>query len=230
MKLKTLRKAIPYTIPVLLGYVFLGIAFGILLSSKGYHFIWAILMAVFIYAGSMQFVAIGIMTSPFHLISALVLTLTVNARHLFYGLSMIRKFKNMGKLKPYMIFSLTDETYSLLCSVEAPEGVNENKFYFMISLLNQIYWIAGCSIGGILGSLFTFNTTGIDFAMTALFTVIFIEQWERAGNHKPALIGVISSLAALILFGAQNFIIPSMIIIFAALSIFQKHMEKEGDS
>lgn len=227
MRTKALKKAIPYTIPVLLGYIFMGIAFGILLSSKGYHFLWAMMMGIFIYAGSMQFVAIGIMTSPFHLVSALILTLTVNARHLFYGLSMITKFKSMGKLKPYMIFSLTDETYSLLCSAEAPKEVDANWFYFFISFLNQLYWVIGCSIGGILGSVFIFDTTGIDFAMTALFIVIFIEQWEKTKDHKPSLIGVVASIGALWFFGAENFIIPAMIIIFLALSIFKKNMEQE---
>ena len=230
MKIMALKKAIPYTIPVLLGYIFMGIAFGILLSSKGYHFGWAILMGVFIYAGSMQFVSIGILTSPFSLVSALILTLTVNARHLFYGLSMITKYKEMKKLKPYMIFSLTDETYSLLCSVEAPPGIKKEWFYFFISLLNQIYWVVGCGIGGVVGSLFTFDSTGIDFAMTALFVVIFIDQWDSSKEHIPAITGVGISILCIFIFGAENFIIPAMIGIFLCLAIFKNKLEKGAAS
>lgn len=226
MKMRALKMAFPYTIPVMLGYIFLGIAFGILLASKGYGFGWAILISVFVYAGSMQFVAIGILTSPFNLISAIILTLSVNARHLFYGLSMITKFKDLKKLKLYMIFSLTDETYSLLCSVQAPSGVQKEWFYFFISLLNHIYWVLGSAIGGIAGSLFHFNSKGIDFAMTALFVVIFIEQWENMKVHIPALTGVFVSLLALFLFGETYFIIPSMIGIFVVLSILRKTLEK----
>lgn len=226
MKMRALKMAFPYTIPVMLGYIFLGIAFGILLGSKGYHFGWAILMSVFVYAGSMQFVAIGILTSPFNLISALILTLSVNARHLFYGLSMITKFKDLKKLKPYMIFSLTDETYSLLCSAQAPPGVEKEWFYFFISLLNHTYWIIGSGIGGIAGSLFKFNSKGIDFAMTALFVVIFIEQWENTKVHTPALVGVFGSIFSLLLIGESYFIIPSMMGIFLILSIVRRKLEK----
>ncbi|RBP64466.1 4-azaleucine resistance transporter AzlC [Alkalibaculum bacchi] len=222
MKKKALKAAFPHTIPVLMGYLFLGMAFGILVSSSGYHYIWAIIMSIFIYAGSMQFVAVGLITSEFNIIGTILITLMVNARHLFYGLSMLTRFPKMGKLKQYMIFSLTDETFSLLCSAKASDDVDDNWFYLFISLLDHFYWVLGSAIGGILGSLFTFDTTGIDFVMTSLFVVIFINQWKSTTNHKPALIGVFTSIICLILFGADNFIIPSMIGILLVLTYANK--------
>lgn len=229
MKLKALKSAFPYTIPVFMGYIFLGIAFGILLRSKGYNFGWAILMSTLVYAGSMQFVAIGILTSSFNLIAAVSMTLMVNARHLFYGLAMLDKFKAMNNKRPYMIFSLTDETFSLLSSAKPPEDVDENWFYFFISFLDQLYWVIGSAIGGILGSLFTFNTKGIDFVMTALFVVIFIEQWKSNKNHIPALIGIFASLLCLVVFGTSNFIIPSMVLILFTLTVFRKPIEMRNE-
>ena len=225
MKQKSaLRAALPHTIPVMLGYLFLGAAFGILLSSKGYHWGWAVLMSVFIYAGSMQFVAIGILTGPFLPLQAVLMTLMVNARHAFYGISMLTKLKDMGKKKPYMIFSLTDETFSLLCSSKVPEGVDKNRFLFFVSLLDQIYWVIGSAEGGIIGSLVSFNTKGIDFVMTALFTVIFVNQWEENKNHIPALIGLGTSALCLMAFGPSNFILPSMALIVLALTFLKKPM------
>ena len=218
MKTRALKAAFPHTIPVLMGYLFLGMAFGILLSSNGYHFGWAMVMSIFIYAGSMQFVAVGLLTSGFSIITTILITLMVNARHLFYGLSMLTKFNDMGNKKLYMIFSLTDETFSLLCSVMVPKDIDKNWFYLFISLLNHSYWILGSMIGGIIGSLFTFNTKGIDFVMTALFVVIFINQWESNHNHTPALIGIFAAIICLLIFGPQSFIIPSMISISLVLT------------
>lgn len=226
MKLKALRAAFPYTIPVLFGYGFLGTAFGISLCSKGYPFYLAILMSVIIFAGSMQFVAIGVLTGGFSIISTIIITLSVNARHLFYGLSMLDKFKDMGRKKPYMIFSLTDETYSLLCSLEPPAYINKNWFYFFIALLNQCYWIVGTAIGSIAGSIIPFDSTGIDFAMTALFVVIFVEQWESSKNHLPAITGLVVALICLIIFGPDNFIIFSMIGILVVLTLSRHYHEK----
>jgi len=223
---KAFKAALPYTLPVMMGYLFLGTAFGILLSGKGYHFIWAIIMSLFIYAGSMQFVAIGILTAPFQMLNAFLLTLTVNARHILYGLSMINKFKGMALKKPYMVFSLTDETYSLLCGTEPPNGIDKNWFYFFISALNHCYWIIGSAIGACAGSWLSLNAKGIDFAMTALFVVIFIEQWESTKNHISAILGAIASLACLLVFGASNFLIPSMLLIFIILILFRKPIEK----
>lgn len=224
---KVIKAAFPVTIPVMLGYLSVGIAFGLLLEKSGYNFLWATLMSIFIYAGSMQFIAIGLLTGGVGLIQIALMTLFVNIRHVFYGLSFIDKFKAMGKKKTYMIFSLTDETYSLLCSSKVPEGVDNNSFLFCIAFLDQIYWIIGTLIGSIAGSLITFNTKGMDFAMTALFVVIFIEQWFTFKNHVPVLIGIVATILSLLIFGANNLILPSMIFITAALMIFQKQIDKE---
>jgi len=225
MKTKAMKAAFPHTIPVLMGYIFMGMAFGILLRSKGYNFGWAILMSTTIFAGSMQFVAINLLTSSFNLATVVSMTLMVNARHLFYGLAMLDKFKDMEKKKAYMIFSLTDETFSLLCSAEPPPDVNKNWFYFSIALLNHLYWIIGSAIGAIIGSLISFNTKGIDFVMTALFVVIFVDQWKSSKKHIPALIGIFASILCLIIFGANKFILPSMILILIILTVFKRPLE-----
>ena len=228
MKIKAMKAAFPHTIPVLMGYIFMGMAFGILLRSKGYNFGWAILMSTSIFAGSMQFVAINLLTSSFNLAAVVSMTLMVNARHLFYGLAMLDKFKDMEKKKAYMIFSLTDETFSLLCSAEPPPNINKNWFYFSIALLNHLYWIIGSAIGAIIGSLISFNTKGIDFVMTALFVVIFVDQWKSSKNHIPALIGILASLLCLIIFGPSKFILPSMILILIILTIFKRPLERRS--
>jgi len=225
MKTKAMKAAFPHTIPVLMGYIFMGMAFGILLRSKGYNFGWAILMSTTIFAGSMQFVAINLLTSSFNLATVVSMTLMVNARHLFYGLAMLDKFKDMEKKKAYMIFSLTDETFSLLCSAEPPPDVNKNWFYFSIALLNHLYWIIGSASGAIIGSLISFNTKGIDFVMTALFVVIFVDQWKSSKKHIPALIGIFASILCLIIFGANKFILPSMILILIILTVFKRPLE-----
>lgn len=217
-KVKALKAAFPVTIPVMMGYLFIGVAYGVLMAGKGNALIWTFLMSLFVYAGSMQFVAVNFFAGPLNWAAVIIMTLMVNVRHVFYGLSMLPKFRDMGKKKPYMIFSLTDETFSLLCSANVPEGVNRNWFLFFISLLDQLYWIAGSLLGGIAGSLIPFNTKGIDFAMTALFVVIFTEQWESSKEHLPAIVGVAVSVACLFLFGASNFILPSMMGIVLVLT------------
>ncbi|MGN7359128.1 AzlC family ABC transporter permease [Paenibacillus sp. SAF-054] len=231
MKKLAFKTAFPYTLPVLMGYLFLGIAFGVLLNSKGFGPIWAFAMSFLIYAGSMQFVAINLLVSPFQLAAAFFITLMVNARHLFYGLSMLDKFKSSGRLKPYMMFSLTDETFSLLSSIKAPDNVSPKWFMFFIALLNQGYWIAGSLIGNIAGSLVSFNSTGIDFAMTALFIVIFVEQWEHAKNHMPAVLGIVMTALCLIVFGSDRFILFAMAGILISLSLLRGKLHaKESES
>ena len=220
MKKQAFRAAFPYTLPVLMGYLFLGIAFGVLLSEKGFSLPWALFMSAVIYAGSMQFAAIGLLTAAFAPLSAFFLTLMVNARHLFYGLSMLEPFRKMGRLKPYMVFSLTDETYSLLCGIRPPENVDQKWFTFFIALLDQSYWIIGSCIGAVAGSLIPFDSTGIDFAMTALFLVIFVEQWENAESKLPALLGIGITVTCLLVFGPDRFLIFSMAGILAALLLF----------
>ncbi len=216
---KVMREAFIASIPIMMGYIVLGIAFGMLLESKGYGLIYALLMSVFIYAGSMQFVAINLLTSGATLISAAIMTLLINARHMVYGLSMIKKFEGMGKLKPYMIFSLTDETYSLL--VATNKESNQKYYMFFVSLFDQIYWIVGSVIGSLLGTFITINTTGLDFAMTALFVVIVLEQFLTSNKHVYTYLGFIISIVCLILFGSQSFIIPSIIgIVISLLMIY----------
>lgn len=229
-KIEAFKAAFPYSLPVMVGYVVLGIAFGIILTGKGFSWWLAPVMGLLIYAGSMQFVAVDLLSAVFNPFQVIIMTLTVNARHLFYGISMLDKFRNMGKKKPYMIFSLTDETYSLLCSAVSPKQADENWFYFFISALNQLYWITGCTLGAIGGSFLHYDTTGIDFAMTALFIVIMVEQWESTSNHLPVITGLVISIINLILFGSKNFIIPSMIVIFLILVLFPKKFSSKISS
>ena len=218
----TVKKAFTATIPVMTGYLVLAIGFGILLKTKGYGVGWSIAMSGFIYAGSMQYLAIDLLTGGASLLTTAVTTLMVNARHLFYGISMVERYADTGKKKPYLIFALTDETYSLVCSEESVKGVREPKeYYFLVSLFNQSYWVAGSVVGSLLGNIIPFNVEGIDFALTALFVTIFVEQWLTTKEHRPALFGVASSVTCLILFGADKFLIPTMIVIVALL-IWQK--------
>lgn len=228
-KSKALKAAFPHTIPVFTGFTFLGIAYGILMNSKGYGVGWTVLMSLMAFAGSMQYVAITALTSIFNPINVLILTLMVNARHLFYGISMLDKYKGTGKLKPYLIFGLCDETFSIICSAEPPEGVNRNWFMFFITLLDHSYWVFGSALGGLLGTMVSFNTKGLDFVLTALFVVIFVGQWKTQKNHKPAVIGVLCSIICLVVFGQSNFIIPSMIAILLVLTVFRKEVEEKEE-
>ncbi len=224
-----IRKAFIASIPVMAGYIVLGAGFGIVLETKGLGLIWAVAMSVFIYAGSMQYVAIELITGGASLITTALTTLMVNARHLFYGISMVDKYKGAGKKKPYLIFALTDETYSLVCSDESVKDVN-NKYlyYFTVSLLNQIYWITGTVIGSLSGRMINFSTEGIDFALTALFVTIFTEQWISEKNHGPAIAGLESSILCLVVFGKDNFLIPAMCCIVAVLGFMRKMQGKAG--
>lgn len=183
--MKTIRYAFVRSLPIMAGYIVLGLGFGVLLQSKGYGAGWALVMSGLIYAGSMQYVAIDLLAGGASLISAAIMTLMVNARHLFYGISMLERYKDTGAAKPYLIFALTDETYSVVCSGGVPEGVDRKKYYFWVSLLNQLYWIAGGVTGALLGSVLPFDTTGIDFSMTALFLVVMTEQWKASRDHTP---------------------------------------------
>ena len=218
----TAKYAFKQSVPIMAGYIVLGMGFGVLLESKGYGVLWAIAMSVFIYAGSMQYVAINLITGGASLIATALMTLMVNARHLFYGISMLDKYKNTGKYKPYLIFALTDETYSLVCSGTIPEGVDSNKYYCLVSLFNQFYWVLGSVIGSVVGSVLNFNTAGIDFSMTALFLVVFVEQWKSTKDHASAITGVAASVVCLLIFGAGNFVIPAMISITVILLLMRK--------
>ena len=217
-----LRRALASTLPVFTGYVVLGMGFGVILQSRGYGILWALAMSVCIYAGSMQYVAIDLLTGGASLLAAALTTLAVNARHLFYGISMVDKYRQM-KPKPFLIFTLTDETYSLVCSDTGLEGIhNKNLYFFCVSLFNYLYWITGSVIGNLLGSVLPFSTEGIDFALTALFLTVFVEQWISTKNHISALAGLLASVLCLVFAGPENFLIPAMLLITLALTLLRK--------
>lgn len=219
-----IKYAFMQTLPIMAGYLVLGMGFGILLYDHGYSVLWAILMSITIYAGSMQYVAIDLISSGASVLTTLLMTLMVNARHLFYGISMVDKYKDTKPYKPYLIYALTDETYSLVCDAHILEGMDINKYYFLVSLFDQCYWVIGSVLGSLIGSAFSFDTTGVDFSMTALFVVIFVEQWESADNHIPASIGILVSVICLIVFGADSFLIPTMIIITIVLFLLKNRI------
>lgn len=221
MKTKIVKKAVKATLPVMAGYLVLGAGFGIVMKANGYGIWWTVSMSLFIYAGSMQYIGVGLLTSGASLLSVALTTLMVNARHLFYGLSMIEKYKDTGAKKPYLIFSLTDETYSIVCSSE-----KDSNFYFLVSLLDHSYWVLGTAVGSLLGSVLRFNTEGIDFALTALFLTVFTDQWLHGKKHFPAVCGVVVSVACLLLFGPERFLIPAMLLIAAAL-VSKGYLKKE---
>jgi 4-azaleucine resistance transporter AzlC len=187
-------------------------------------------MSITIYAGSMQYVAVDLLAGGAGIIATVLMTLMVNIRHLFYGITMLERYQDTGKKKPYLIFSLTDETFSLVCSPQLPQGVEEHSYYFYISLMNQCYWVLGSTLGALAGTALSFNSEGIDFAMTALFVVIFVEQWEKTKQHLPAITGVVISVICRLIFGASNFLIPSMIGITAALFIEKPLLTKGGEA
>lgn len=222
------KNVIIKTLPVMAGYVVLGTGFGILLKVNGYGIWWALLMSVFIFAGSAQYVGISLISGGASLITTAMTIFMVNARHLFYGVAMIDHYKGAGKRKPYLIFALTDETYSLVCNGESPEGVDKHKYWFWISLFNQSYWIIGSIIGSVVGSLIKFDTTGIDFSMTALFVTVFVEQWLSNKEHRPALIGIIASVICLLIFGQEKYLIPTMILIVISLTLFRRTFERNN--
>ena len=226
---KTLSAAFPVTIPVLMGYLAIGMAFGLMLQSAGYGVLWAFLMSLTIYAGSGQYLGVSLLAAGAPLTQVAFLTLMVNFRHLVYGLSMLEKFRGMGKRKLYMIFSLTDETYALLSSATAPEGIDEHDYYFAISVMNQSYWIAGSVLGSVLGAALGFDTTGVDFAMTALFLVIAVGQWRAAGSHIPALLGGAATLLSLIIVGAEDMLLPALGIIVGVLTLMRPRLSLAGD-
>lgn len=222
MNKKLLRTAFLDTVPVMTGYVFLGFGFGILMQNCGYGVLWSGAMSLFIYAGSMQYVAVSLFTSGASLLTAAVTAFMVNARHLFYGISMVDAYKGMGKKKPYLIFGLTDETYSLVSQLQLPQGVSRSGYCFLVTLFDHCYWVAGTALGALAGTLLPINYEGVDFALTALFVTIFVEQWLSTKNHWPAIIGVAVTALCLILFGAEIFLIPSMLIIAASLTLLRK--------
>ena len=224
-----LRAAFPHTVPVLAGYLFLGMAYGILAASKGLCPRVILLMSLLIYSGSMQFVAVSLLTAAFDPVAAFLVTLVVNARYLFYGVAMLEEFRGMGAARFYLIFGMTDETFSLISATPTPEGIERKPFIFWITFLDHMYWISGSLLGAVAGSILPFDTAGIDFVMTALFVVIFLDQWRSGRGHLAAVAGVACTLACLLLFGAENFMIPSMASILLLLALVRKPMEKREE-
>jgi 4-azaleucine resistance transporter AzlC len=220
-----IKKVFFKTIPVMAGYLVLGIGFGILLRDAGYGILWALAMSLLIYAGSMQYVGVGLIAGGASIIMTLITTIMVNARHLFYSISMINRYRDSGRYKPYLIFALTDETYSLLCSDDLSDVEDTSLYRFLVSMFDQCYWVIGSVAGSILGSVLPFSTKGIEFSMTALFVASFVEQWIAMDDHIPALTGLLSTLICLMIFGPDSFLIPSMLVITLVLTVFRKRLD-----
>lgn len=221
---KALYAAFPHSIPVLTGFLVLGAAYGVLMQKGGYGTLWSVMMSALAFCGSMQFVAITLLTTVFDPIQAFLLSIMVNARHLFYGLAMLEKYKGMGKARAFLIYTLCDETFSIVSSITPPENVDKKHFYLSLSLLNYAYWILGTFIGSVLGRFITFSTKGLDFVLTALFLVLFLEQMKKRENRISGIIGLVSAGLGLLLFGAENMVIPSMIFILIILLVGRKKL------
>ena len=225
MKKNTVQQAFLKSVPVMAGYLVLGTGFGILMRNAGYGVLWAASMSLLIYAGSMQYVGVGLLTGGASVLTVILTTVMVNARHLFYSISMLGRYRDAGKYKPYMIFALTDETYSLLCDGEVPEGTDANLYRFLVSLFNHSYWVAGGILGNLLGAVLPFSTKGIEFSMTALFIASFTEQWLCTHDHVPALTGLLSTLVCLLVLGPGRFLIPAMLLITLVLTLLRGREE-----
>ena len=225
MNKSVVKQAFYKSLPVMAGYVVLGIGFGILMRSAGYGVIWSFAMSLFIYAGSMQYVGVGLITGGASILTTAITTVMVNARHLFYSISMIDRYKDAGKYKPYLIFALTDETYSLLCDGHAPAEGDPAQYRFFVSLFDHCYWVTGSVLGSLLGVVIPFSTAGIEFSMTALFIASFTEQWLTTHDHVPALTGLFGTLGSLLIFGSERFLIPAMLLITLALTILRRREE-----
>ena len=225
MKRKALKAAFPYTLPIFAGFWFLALAYGILMNVNGFSFVYPMFMSMLIYGGSLEFIAVSMLMSAFAPLTTLTVTLLVQARHLFYGITMLDRFKGMGWKKPYLIFGMCDETFSINYTADIPEDVDCGWFMFFVTLLNHIYWVSGATLGGLIGSLLKFNTEGLDFVMTAMFVTIFMNQWMKEKKKYTGLIGIGGSLLCLLLFGADAFMLPAMLVILLLLTVFRKPIE-----
>lgn len=221
-----LRAAFPYTVPILTGFLFLGIAYGVYMNVSGFPAIYPIVMSLTVFAGSMEFVAVNLLLGAFDPLGALALTLLVNARHLFYGIAMLDKYRDVGKKRWYLIFGLCDESFSINCAAGVPEGVDRGWFYFFVTLLNHAYWVCGATLGGLFGSLLELELEGLEFVMTALLAVLFLEQLMKEKDHTSALLGVGMSLVCLVIFGSGGFVIPAMLAILAGLTLLRRPLER----
>lgn len=227
MRIKALKVAFPQTIPIFTGFWFLGMAYGIYMNASGFSFVYPLCMSLLIYGGSLEFIAVEMLLSPFAPLQTFIMALLIQARHLFYGLSMLDKFKGLGWKKYYLIFGMCDETFSINCSADIPEDVDRGWFYFWVTLLNQFYWSAAATTGGIVGSLLKIDTSGISFVMTAMFVVIFLEQWLKEKEHSASLIGLTVSVLCLVVFGQDSFMVPTMVLIVGLLTLLRKPLEKK---
>lgn len=225
MKLKAFKAALPHTLPICVAFLFLGMSYGFFMKSEGFSFIYPMLMSLLIFAGSMEFITVALLLGTFNPLYALLMALMVNARHLFYGISMLDKYKNTGLKKFYLIFGMCDESFTINCTTKIPDDVDKGYFMFFVTLLNHIYWVAGATLGALLGYVVSFDTTGIEFVMTALFVVIFLNQWDSVKNHTPALTGLICTFICLVLFGGDHFIVPAMLGIILIFSILRRKLE-----
>ena len=227
MRKKAFQAAFPYTIPIFAGFWFLALAYGIYMNANGFPFVYPMLMSLLIYGGSLEFVAVEMLLSPFAPMQVFIMALLIQARRIFYGISMLDRFKGMGWKKFYLIFGMCDETFSINCTITPPEGVDRGWFMFFVTLLNQTYWVAGATLGALLGSVLHFDTTGIEFVMTALFTVMFVNQWEEAKDHRPALTGLGCAALCLAVFGSDGFMLPAMALIIVCFLVSSKSQKKE---
>lgn len=228
--IRSFKAAFPYTVPIFAGFWFLGLTYGIYMNVSGFSFWYPMLMSLTIFAGSMEFVTVNMLLGAFNPIQAFAMTLMINARHLFYGISMLDRYKCVGFKKLYLIFGMCDESFSINCAADIPGDVDRGLFMLFVTLLNHFYWFFGSTLGGIFGSLIEFNTEGLDFVMTAMFVVIFLEQWLKDENHTSAILGLGLSLLCLIAFGADGFIIPAMLAILGVLTLVRGKIDKGGDS
>ena len=226
---KAFKCAFPYTIPIFAGFWFLGLTYGIYMNVNGFSFLYPMLMSLTIFAGSIEFIAVNMLMGAFDPLQAFAMTLMINARHLFYGIAMLDRFRGMGWKKIYLIFGMCDESFSINYTADIPEDVNRGWFMFFVTLLNHFYWFSGATLGGIFGSFLHFSTEGLDFVMTAMFVVIFLEQWLKEKNHVSAICGLVVSLLCLILFGADQFMVPAMLAILGVLTLLRKPLEKGAD-
>ena len=226
MRLRALKAAFPLTVPIFAGFWFLGLAYGIFMNVSGFGFWYPMLMSLVIFGGSLEFVAVTMLLGAFAPLQTLAMALILQARHLFYGVAMLEKYRGLGWKKPYLIFGLCDETFSINCTAEIPEGVDRGWFYFFVTLINHLYWVTGSTIGGLVGSLLSFDTEGIEFVMTAMFVVIFLEQWKKEKKHDSALLGLGASVLCLLIFGADSFIIPSMACVLLLLTALRRPIER----
>ena len=227
-KAKALLAALPHTLPICAGFLFLGTTYGVFMSVSGFPLYQSLLASAAIFAGSMQFVLVNLLLGAFDPLQAVVMTLMINARHIFYGLSLLEKYRHTGWKKLYLIFGLCDETFSINCTAKAPDGVDPHWFMFFVTLLNQSYWVLGTLLGGIFGNFIFFNTEGLDFCMTAMFVVIFIEQWRKKSNRIPQLVGLGITALSLVAFGADHFLLPAMGVLLLTLTFLQRPLEKGG--